>query len=309
MPQVAFRGVFPILVTPFLQDEGLDLESMGKVVRFMRQAGMDGVTILGVLGEANRLTDAEREQVIRTTIAAADTMPVVVGTSHFGTTACVALCQMAQNLGAAAVMITPHHEPTPSDAKVMKHFETIAQNMSLPIVLQDHPTSSRVFMPIELLVHLVNEIPSIQCIKEEHPPTPQKATALLKALPKERGITLLQGLGALYGMFDLEAGCHGFMTGFAIPEVLKAMTNTMVVGNPEGAWAIFKQYLPLIVYEQQPGLAIRKEIYRLRGLIESNCVRAPGATINPSTAGQLQQLLQRVLGSVDYTKPIVVTTQ
>jgi len=61
VPSAEFEGVFPILITPFDEYEDLDLESLGRVVRFMADLGMDGVTVLGVLGEASRLTDAERE--------------------------------------------------------------------------------------------------------------------------------------------------------------------------------------------------------------------------------------------------------
>ncbi|MBT4503302.1 MAG: dihydrodipicolinate synthase family protein, partial [Gemmatimonadetes bacterium] len=68
----SFTGVFPILITPFDDDENLDLASFEKVVRFMVEIGVDGITILGVLGEANRLIDAEREQLILTAIQAAD---------------------------------------------------------------------------------------------------------------------------------------------------------------------------------------------------------------------------------------------
>jgi dihydrodipicolinate synthase/N-acetylneuraminate lyase len=105
---VKFEGVFPILITPFHEEENLDLESLRRVVRFMVDLGMDGVTVLGVLGEASRLTDIEREQVIKTATEAAEgSIPVVVGTSHRGTTACRALSQMAESLGASGVMISP----------------------------------------------------------------------------------------------------------------------------------------------------------------------------------------------------------
>jgi hypothetical protein len=59
-----FEGVFPILATPFDDDEELDLESLDRLVRFMASLGVDGITILGVLGESNRLIDDERDRVI-----------------------------------------------------------------------------------------------------------------------------------------------------------------------------------------------------------------------------------------------------
>jgi dihydrodipicolinate synthase/N-acetylneuraminate lyase len=73
--RLSFTGVWPILPTPFHDNESLDLASLQRVVRFMAEAGMDGVTVLGVLGEANRVTDAEREQVVRATVEAARSVP------------------------------------------------------------------------------------------------------------------------------------------------------------------------------------------------------------------------------------------
>ena len=108
-----FKGVFPIMATPFRADEEVDLESFDRSVRFLKRAGVQGVTITGVLGESNRLLDREREALIKTAVAAAEGMPVVVGTSHAGTHATRGLSQMAEDLGAAGVMVTPTKEATP----------------------------------------------------------------------------------------------------------------------------------------------------------------------------------------------------
>lgn len=122
----------------------------------------------------------------------------------------------------------------------------------------------------------------------------------------ERRVTLLQGLGALYAQFDLERGAHGFMTGFAFPEVLRAMVDAMATAQVERSRALFARFLPLIAYEQQPGLAIRKEVYRLRGLVASSHVRHPGGDIDPATAAELQGLLAQVLPGEDLTRPLRV---
>lgn len=303
---VVFEGVYPILVTPFDDQENVDLVSLDRVVRFMVEAGMDGVTVLGVLGEANRLTDREREQVITGAVEAAEgRIPVIVGTSHAGTRACLELSHRAGELGAAGVMIAPSREPSPSEDRIFDFYSQVAAGLDLPIVVQDHPASTQTFMSVALLLRLVNEIPTVQCIKEEHPPTPQKVAALVAGM-QERRVGILQGLGALYGIFDLERGADGFMTGFAFPEVLRAMVDAMRDGRAEDARAIFDRFLPLIVFEQQPGLAIRKEVYRLRELITSNRVRHPGANLDEAAAGHLRALLDHVLGDIDLSRPIDV---
>ena len=300
---ITFEGVYPILATPFHDDESVDLESFDRLIRFMAALGMDGVTILGVLGESNRLLDREREQLIQTAVKAAGSMPIIVGTSHTGTRAALGLSQMAESLGADAVMVTPQAEPVPSDDRVFEYYRTIADGIKFPLVVQDHPASTAVHMSVPLMLRIVNEIPRVASIKEEATPTPPKIRALLQGM-KQRKVPILTGLGALYGEFDLAAGSSGFNTGFAFPEVLKAMVTAMKIGDAKRAQSLYARFLPLIVFEQQPGVAVRKEILRLRGAIKGSRVRHPGASIQSAVAEQLRSLLDQVLPGIDITKPL-----
>jgi len=298
------QGVFPILATPFHPDESLDEASLERLVTFMIEAGADGVTVLGVLGESNRLTDADRERAVRIAVAAArDRMPVIVGTSHAGTQATIDLTAMAADLGASAVMITPGAEPVPSDDRVFEYFRRIGEQARLPIVLQDHPASTGVHMPLPLILRIVREVPAVMAIKEEAVPTAPRVRALLAGM-KERRVRVLTGLGALYGLFDLQAGSDGFNTGFAFPEVLSAMVHAAREGDWDRARSLYLRFLPLIVFEQQPGVAVRKEVLRRRGLIESGAVRHPGGPLPPGAAEQLDALLSSTLGDIDLTRPI-----
>ncbi|MCC7546437.1 MAG: dihydrodipicolinate synthase family protein [Burkholderiales bacterium] len=300
-----FHGVYPILATPFADDESPDLESLARMVRFMHGLGVDGITVLGVLGEANRMLDREREAVVRTAVqATGGALPVIVGTSHSGTRAALGLSQAAQELGAAAVMITPQAEAVPSDERVFEYYRTIAEGISIPIVAQDHPASTAVHMSVPLLLRMLHEIPRIAAIKEEALPTASKIRALAAGM--QRKVPILTGLGALYGQFDLEAGSDGFNTGFAFPEVLMAMVGAARAGDWAHVRTLYTRFLPLIVFEQQPGVAIRKEILRLRGLIAGARVRHPGAGIQPAAARQLHDLLDAILPGADLTRPIVL---
>lgn len=298
-------GVIPILATPFHDDESLDLESLHGMIRFYRDLKVDGVTVLGVLGESNRLTDHERSQLIRTAVRAADGLPVIVGTSHTGTSATIALSHEAANLGASAVMVAPSKQPVPSDAAVFEYYRRVASQSTLPVVLQDHPLSTEVHMSVDLMLRITRELPTVVCIKAEAVPSPQRIAAL-KAGLAGRDVTVLTGLGALYGYFDLERGSDGFNTGFAFPEVLIAMVRAAREGDFPAARRIYTRFLPLLVFEQQPGLAIRKEILRIRKLITCNRVRHPGATIDAANAAQLKSLLEATFPGQDLTKPVMV---
>ena len=297
------------MATPFKSNEGLDLDGFAQSVEFMRNAGASGCTIVGVLGESNRMLDSEREDLIRTAIDVAGDLPICVGTSHAGTAATVGLSQMAHDLGAAAVMVTPTKEPAPpTDAQLLELFSRVGE-VGIPIVLQDHPASTQVHMTPAVVAKIAATVPMVQCIKLEALPTPARIAALHKlwrdtppASPS--GCTILTGLGALYGAFDMEQGTAGFMTGFAFPEILIAMNAAAQAGDWAKAHRLYAQFLPLLVFEQQPGVGVRKELYRLRGLIESNHVRHPAPSVNPVLAAGLVDQIARSLPGVDITKPL-----
>jgi 4-hydroxy-tetrahydrodipicolinate synthase len=303
---MTFRGVIPILATPFRDDEGLDLESWQRLLEFMVGLGVDGVTILGVLGESNRLSDHEREALIQSAVLTLNgRVPLIVGTSHSGTEATRYLSHMAQNLGADAVMVMPGKEPVPNEDRIVETYHRLADGLTIAIVLQDHPASSEVHLPVSLILRLLRDIPAIQCIKEEAVPTAPKIRQLREGM-RDRRLPILTGLGALYAPFDLEAGSDGFNTGFAFPEVLMAMVDAARATEWQRVHDIYSRFASLIVFEQQPGVAVRKEILRRRGLIGSARARHPGASITPPMARQLEALLTRTLPGVDITRPVAV---
>jgi 4-hydroxy-tetrahydrodipicolinate synthase len=305
---VHFSGVIPILATPFRDDESIDPESWQRLLEFMVGLGVDGVTILGVLGESNRLSDHERQALIEQAVTAVNgRVPIIVGTSQSGTRAAAYLSRMAQDLGADAVMVTPAREPIPNDDRIVELYQQIADGLTVPIVLQDHPASSEVHMPVALMLRLLRSVPAIQCVKEEAVPTAPKIRQLRDGLA-DRRVPILTGLGALYAPFDLEAGSDGFNTGFAFPEVLMAMVAAARGGDWSAVHDLYSRFAALIVFEQQPGVAIRKELLRRRGLLASARARHPGATIAPAIAKQLDALLDRTLGGADLTQPLGLTT-
>ena len=209
-------------------------------------------------------------------------------------------------MGVSAVMIAPSKQPIPNDELVVEYYARIAEAAKLPIVLQDHPASTEVHMRTPLILRIAKEVPAVSCIKAEAVPSPGKIAALRAGLKEIRPIPILTGVGGLYGFFDLERGSQGFNTGFAFPEVLVAMVKAARTGEFDEAYCIYTRYLPLMVFEQQPGLAVRKEILKRRGLISSGRVRHPGGNIDAAGADQLGRLLARTFPGQDITKPLQI---
>jgi 4-hydroxy-tetrahydrodipicolinate synthase len=299
----SYHGVIPILPTPFLDDERIDIESMLRLVEFLATIGITAVTILGVLGEANTLTDCEADELVREVVAADLGVAVVVGASRPGVRGTVAVAEMAATAGAAAVMVTPPGIDGMTEQAVHTFFAGVAARTPLPLVVQDHPASSRVQLPTRLAIRLIDELEQVCGLKCETVPTAPKIRAIKAATTR---VPILTGLGALYAALDLAAGSDGFNTGFAFPEVLLALVASAGRADTDDITSTYRRFLPLIVMEQQPGPALRKEIWRLRGLLTTARVRAPGAQLDPWAAARLAESIADCFPAGDITKSINV---
>ena len=287
------EGVWNIVPTPFLDDGSLDEASLPVLTRFVASCGVDGMTILGVLGEAAKLSDDERHQVIVGVLAAAGDLPVCVGVTHAATDRAIAYARQAEAAGAHSVMLAPPALARPNDAAVLSHYLAVASAVDLPIVVQDHPASSGVYMSVDLLATIAERAPSCRVVKLEEEPSPPKVGRLLAARPDLR---ILGGLGAIMLLEELRRGAVGTMTGFGFPEALVDIVARFRSGDEAGARAVFHRILPLIRFENQPGLnlAIRKHLYQRRGAITTARVRMPGPTLDPGTIADLDLLLESV---------------
>jgi 4-hydroxy-tetrahydrodipicolinate synthase len=272
-------GVWGILATPF-QDEdlSLDLGSLGRLVSFYRSIDATGVIALGVLGEAARLTEVERSQVLRVTVQAAQGMPVVAGVAAVATAPAIEEAKRAAAAGAMAVMV---QVPMPDPGEVSDHIRQIAEASGLGVVVQDHPVSTGVSISPLALAQAVNDAGVAVAVKSEAPPTAPTIATLRTEIPD---IPVFGGLGGVWLLDELLAGSAGSMTGLAVPEALVATVRAWESSGYEAARRVYATWMPLIVCEAHDkiGLAIRKEILRRRGLISGARVRPPGRSLPPS---------------------------
>ena len=291
-----FEGVFSIAPTPFNKDGTLDLDSIKTLVDFYIAKGVHGLTILGVMGEADRLLPEERVRVIETFLSEVNgRMPVVIGTSHAGTIPAIALARQAERLGAAGVMVAPPPVAGGHQEQLLRdHFQAISDVISIPIVVQDYPPSSGVMLATALLSDLAETVEHVEYLKLEDPPTPVKIGEV-RRLAGDR-LSIFGGLGGVFYLEELERGASGTMTGFAYPEILVDIYNHYIQGKRERAAEIFYRSLPLIRFEFQPviGLAVRKEVFRRRGAIKTASTRAPSFSLDKGTVHELTVLIARL---------------
>ncbi len=288
-PNSRLTGVHTIMPTPFDDDGALDLGSLARLTEFLIGLGVDGLVVLGVLGEAPKLSQGEQEQVIATTVAAAaGRVPVLAGTGAAGTRLAVERSAAALAAGAAGLLVAP--PPVQNDAVIFEYYRRIDAAVGAPIVLHDYPAATGVSLAPPLVLRLHAELAGVGAIKLEESPSAPKVSALRAA---SRSLSIVGGLGGLYLIEELGRGADGIMTGFSYPEVLIEVYRAHAAGDALRAQAAFYRAAPLLRFEFQPGigLAIRKEVYRRRGAIATAHVRHPGAQIDPTLASELDAAL------------------
>ncbi|HUG14784.1 MAG TPA: dihydrodipicolinate synthase family protein [Thermomicrobiales bacterium] len=281
------QGVNHVLATPFTAGGALDFGSLRRLTEAMIGMGIDGVTVLGVAGETQKLTDDERRQVIETVIDVnAGRVPIFAGTTRDGTEATIAASLQAQQAGAAGVMIAPPLF-VQAGPGLTAHFQKIGDALDIPIILQDYPPLNGVSLSPRALADLAADVPRLTTIKLEDAPTPQRIAQTLALVDGQA--TIVGGIGGMYLLDELRAGSSGTMTGFAYTETLVEVWRAWHAGDRRAAEQAFYRHLPLLIYEGQPkvGLAIRKEILRRRGFIDCALVRRPGPSLDETTLAGL----------------------
>jgi 4-hydroxy-tetrahydrodipicolinate synthase len=285
------RGTWFVVPTAFDDAGDVDAVAQRELVEAVVRWGVDGLTAMGVTGEAAALTAEERDRVLEAVFQATEgQVPVVVGCSAGHPRVVGELAERAAALGAAGVMVSApplHRDPETLPA----FFAQVAERVEVPVVVQDEPAATGVRIPAGLLLRCL-EAAGSRTVKLEDPPTPPKIARLMAADP---GLRVFGGLGGSSALAELRRGACGTMTGFAFPEVLAAVRRHGERGDWAAAARVFDRYLPLIHLEGQPGtgLAIRKELLRRRGALRSAASRlAP--PLDEATARDIDEILERV---------------
>ncbi len=292
-------GVFPISPTPFLPDGAIDWASAEKLFAFYNDIGSDGVTVLGIMGEAPKLEPAEALRLLKLAVKHLAGKPVIVGVSAPGFAAMRSLAREAMEAGAAGVMIAPPNTLRTDDQIAGYYAQAIdAIGTDIPVVVQDYPLITNVIMTPGVIRRIVSENASVVMLKAEDWPGLEKISTLRKAQAEGalRPISILVANGGLFLDFEMERGADGSNTGYAFPEMLIDVVRLSKAGQRDAAHDLFDAHLPLLRYEQQPGvgLAVRKYVLMRRGLLASDAQRKPGAAMTATAKAEVDYLLARL---------------
>jgi len=292
-------GVFPIAPTPFHPDGRIDTASLGSLIDGYLKAGSNGVTVLGIMGEAPKLEPEESIAVASRFIDGFGGLPVIVGVSAPGFAAMRSLARTVMEKGAAGVMIAPIPSLRTDDQIIAYYHQAIAAiGSDVPFVIQDYPLTLSVQMTPKVIRTIVSDLPSCVMLKHEDWPGLEKISTLrgFETDGSLRPISILTGNGGLFLDFEMERGADGAMTGYAFPEMLVELVKLHKAGKRDRAHDLFDAHLPLLRYEQQQGigLAVRKYVMMKRGFIACDAQRSPAPSLSAKARGEVDYLLSRL---------------
>lgn len=173
------RGTFAIAPTPFHDDGRVDESSIDRMTDFYRETGCNGITVLGIMGEAPKLEPQEAVDIVKRMIKRASGLSIVVGVSAPGFAAMRSLARASMDAGAAGVMIAP--PPTlRTDDQIVNYFAQAVEAIGsdAPWVLQDYPLTLTVVMTPAVIRTIVMRNPSCVMLKHEDWPGLEKISAL-----------------------------------------------------------------------------------------------------------------------------------
>lgn len=291
------KGLVAVAVTPMLPSGEPDSASLASLIDFYVECGATGIALLGVMGEANKMTDLTSKQIVVEAMEAlGGRIPAIVGVSDASLARVADLSLFAADRGASGVLLQPL-TGLAGDRNIATYFREAeaAIGTGFPICVQDFPKASGVHLSVDAWRMIIDSCPSVQMLKAESEPGLDKLTAIRSAEAQGlRRVTILTGNNGIHLVQELMRGADGAMTGFAFPDVLAAVMQLIDEGEIDAAADLFDDYLPVNRHELRMGIAVRKEILRRRGVIVHASVRYPAAELSEVSMKELTLLLERL---------------
>jgi 4-hydroxy-tetrahydrodipicolinate synthase len=286
------RGIIPALVTPFDQDENLDLRTLARVVDRVLSSGVHGLFVAGSQGEFWALTMEEHRQLIAETVRiAGGDVPVYAGASAITTRQAIALAKSAEAAGADAITVLPPFFVRPSQTELQHHFDAIADAVKTPVILYNQPQRTGVSLSTQLVAALAQRTQFI-AVKDSSADLNQTID-YIAATPDEFGVLVGNDAQIAYGVF---AGASGAISSTAnvVPDLCVAIYDAAVEGSVETARELQERLARLRgAFELGTFPVVVKEALAITGEPVGPC-RAPVGELSPEARERLRQTLSEI---------------
>ncbi len=294
-----WSGVFPAATTHMTQDGQLDLDSTAHHLEKLIQAGMHGLVMLGSLGEGNSLSFAEKEEVLKMTVATSGgRVPVVSGVSALSTQEAVEIARMAKRAGVDGLMVLPSIGHKADSGELVAHFRTVAQAAQLPVILYNNPIAYGTDLQIDALVELADEDLFIG-IKESGGNT-RRITDIFVELGNRYEV--FAGIDDL-ALECFALGARGWIAGIALafPEENQHLWDLMLANRWDEARALYQWYTPLLHLDVGPKFVQKIKLATHEVGLGSEWVRLPRL---PLTGAEREETLKIIHESLEK-RPVI----
>ena len=270
-----FKGIFPIMQTPFREDGEIDLEVLRKEVNFIIAAGAHGMAWPQLASEFYVLSDDERLAASEVIVKeAAGRLPVIIGvqsTNYWKVS--LEFAKHAESIGADGIISLPPYPGNPTVEISSQYFETLAQTVDIPIFIQNSGGRWGVSMPTKKIVELGRKFPQTFYVKEVGSPVTHRIGAMV-----EEGNEVLNGVfsGAdgTTLLNELRRGCAGSMTGVGLVDIYTNIYNSFTSGEEKKAQDMFDKMMSFQMFKRAAGwLPTEKAVLKERGVFKNTKMR------------------------------------
>lgn len=293
MKNVLFKGVIAYPITPFDQDDKVDIPLFRNMVEKLVFSGSHGIAPLGSTGVMPYLSDEEKEAVTEATVKQVNgRIPILVGVSNLTTEKTIHHARFAEKAGANAVMIIPMSYWKLTDDEIIAHYDAVANKISIPIMAYNNPATSGIDMSPALLKRLL-EIPNVTMIKESSGDI-QRMHYLRKELGEN--VAFYNGSNPL-ALAAFSAGAKGWCT--AAPNLIPALNlklyKAIESNNLSEAREIFYNQLGLLKFIVAKGLprTIKAGLNRLGE--NGGYLRKPLLPLTEKESGELENIMKNLI--------------
>ncbi len=249
---VDWQGVFPAATTQFRADQSLDIAATLEHVDAMIGAGIDGLVMLGTVGENCSLEAAEKREVLKATVAyVAGRVPVLSGVAEYTTALACRFANDAEKIGVDGLMVLPAMVYKSDERETIAHYRAVARASGLPIMCYNNPVSYGADISPESFAELADE-PTLVAIKESSE-NPRRITDLRNVV--EDRYLLFCGVDDLV-LESVALGAEGWVSGLvnAFPRENRLLWDLAMSGRFEEARKVYRWYTPLLHLDTHPKL-------------------------------------------------------
>ncbi len=290
------RGVYVVLVTPFMADQRVDHAGLKRNVEWLVEQGVHGLIPLGSTGEFASLEDDDKRKIVDTVMAAAGgKVPVVVGTTAETTEKAIQNTVMAKQAGASGALVLPPYYYTPDQDEIFEHYHRISDAVDLPIMVYNNPFSSKVDIQAETVARLA-QLEHVACIKE--------STGDIKRITEIRTRTN-DGIKIFCGWEDMAyesflMGCEGWVCviGNILPKAAVELFKLVVDQQDfQAGWILYKRMLPILRYLEYAGKTQKALKYVLDGMnLIGGYSSSPKLPLDAASMARIDELLRDFKG-------------